>query len=146
MNLPEFMPYRLAAATDAVSRALAGVYADRFELTRDEWRVLAQLADVRELKATELGLRAALPKMQVSRALTRLEEAGLIAREPHPGDRRNLLVRLTAQGRALYRKIEPLVLARTADLLDALDAEERRVLTRALAKLEERALRLPAAP
>ena len=79
MNLPEFMPYRLAAATDAVSRALAGVYADRFELTRDEWRVLAQLADVRELKATDLGVRAALPKMQVSRALARLEEAGLIA-------------------------------------------------------------------
>ena len=45
-------------------RSLAAVYADRFDLTRDEWRVLAQLADGEPMKSTELGLRTSLPKMQ----------------------------------------------------------------------------------
>ncbi len=142
MNLQEFLPYRLAVVTDAVSRALAAVYADRFKLTRDQWRVIAQLAEERELNATELGARTSLPKMQVSRAVTGLEQDGLVTRTADPDDRRNLVVRLTAAGRALYRKIEPLVLEREAFLLDALDSEERAVLKRALAQIEERARQL----
>ena len=146
MNLQTFLPYRLAVVTDAVSRALAAVYADRFKLTRDQWRVIAQLADERELKATELGTHTSLPKMQVSRAVTGLERDGLIARVADPDDRRNLVVRLTAAGRALYRKIEPIVLEREAFLLAALSTEERAALTRALARVEERARQLQATP
>lgn len=146
MNLQTFLPYRLAVVTDAVSRALAAVYADRFKLTRDQWRVIAQLADERELKATELGTRTSLPKMQVSRAVTGLERDGLITRVADPDDRRNLVVRLTAAGRALYRKIEPIVLEREAFLLAALSTEERAALTRSLARVEERARQLQATP
>lgn len=142
MNLHTFLPYRLAVVTDAVSRALAEVYADRFKLTRDQWRVIAQLAEGHELKATELGERTSLPKMQVSRALSGLERDGLISRAADTDDRRNLVVRLTASGRALYRKIEPIVLEREAFLLAALSADERAALTRALARIEERARQL----
>ena len=142
MNLPDFLPYRLAVVTDAVSRALAAVYADRFKLSRDEWRVIAQLAEVRELKASELGARTSLPKMQVSRAVTRLERDGLISRAIDPEDRRNSVARLTASGRTLYRKIEPIVLEREAFLLAALSADERSTLVRALGKVEERARQL----
>ncbi len=142
MNLQEFLPYRLAVVTDSVSRALAAVYADRFKLTRDQWRVIAQLAEERELKATELGARTSLPKMQVSRAVAGLEKDGLVTRAADPDDRRNLVVRLTAAGRALYRRIEPLVLEREAFLLDALDSNERAMLKLALARIEERARKL----
>ena len=142
MNLQAFLPYRLAVVTDAVSRALAAVYADRFALTRDQWRVIAQLAEGHELKATELGVRTSLPKMQVSRALAGLQQDGLIKRATDAQDRRNLVVQLTAAGRALYRKIEPIVLEREAFLLEALSVEERTALTRALARIEERARQL----
>ncbi len=142
MNLQEFLPYRLAVVTDAVSRTLAAVYGDRFKLTRDQWRVIAQLAAGRELKATELGERTSLPKMQISRALAGLEQGGLVTRATDADDRRNLLVRLTAAGRALYRKIEPIVLEREAFLLEALSPEERDALTHALTRIEERARQL----
>lgn len=142
MNLHDFLPNRLAVVSDVTSRVLAAVYGERFKLTRDEWRVIAQLANVRELKATELGLRASLPKMQVSRAVIRLEWDGLIARETDPDDRRNLVVRLLPAGRALYRKIEPVVLEREAYLFEALDPGERAALLSALAKVEARAEQL----
>ncbi len=142
MNLHDFLPYRLAVATETVSRALAAVYSARFDLTRDEWRVLAWLAEDREVTATELGVRSALDKMQVSRALARMERDGLVERAPDPADRRNLLVRLKAPGRALYKKVVPMAKAREAFLLDALDADERETFDRALAKLQARARQL----
>lgn len=144
LNLQHFVPYRLALAAEAVSRALAQVYAERFDLTRDEWRLIAQLSAAGELKAADLGARASLSKMQVSRAATRLAGAGLIVRAVDPEDRRNLVLRLTDAGQALFRKLEPVVLAREADLLDGLAAEERDALARALVKLEARAARLAA--
>jgi DNA-binding MarR family transcriptional regulator len=142
MNLHDFLPYRLAVAAETVSRALAAVYNARFDLTRDEWRVLAWLAEGREVTATELGARSTLDKMQVSRALARMERDGLVERTPDPEDRRNLLVRLKAPGRALYKKVVPMAQAREAFLLDALDADERETFDRALAKLQARARQL----
>lgn len=142
MNLQEFLPYQLAVAAESVSRSLAAVYGDRFNLTRDEWRLLAWLAEDREATATELGARSTLDKMQVSRALARMERDGLVERTPDAADRRHLLVRLRAPGRALYKKVVPMAQAREAFLLDALDAKEQVAFKSALAKLQARAEQL----
>ena len=67
--------------------------------------------------------------------LDRLEEAGLVAREPDPDDRRALLVTLTPAG---FERIERAVvdhLANEQRLLAALDAEERETLAALLRKL-----------
>jgi DNA-binding MarR family transcriptional regulator len=142
MNLQVFLPYRLAVVSEAVSRSLAAVYAERFNLSRDEWRVLAALAPRDDIKSTELAALTTLDKMQVSRALTRMERDGLLEREPDASDRRNLLVRLLPAGRALYRKIVPMARAREAYLLESLDAQERATLSSALDKLLDRARQL----
>jgi DNA-binding MarR family transcriptional regulator len=142
MNLQVFLPYRLAVVSEAVSRSLAAVYAQRFKLTRDEWRVLAALAARDDIKSTELGALTTLDKMQLSRALTRMERDGLLEREPEPADRRNLVVRLLPAGRALYRKIVPMAQAREAYLLESLDPQERAMLATALDKLLDRARQL----
>ena len=142
MNLQTFMPYQLAVVSEAVSRSLAAVYAERFKLTRDEWRILAALAAHNDIKGTELGALTTLDKMQVSRALTRMERDGLIERTPDEADRRNLIVRLKPAGRALYRRIVPMAQAREAYLLESLDNDERAALGRALDKLLARARQL----
>jgi DNA-binding MarR family transcriptional regulator len=142
MNLQIFLPYRLAVVSEAVSRSLAAVYAQRFKLTRDEWRVLAALALSNDIKSTELGALTTLDKMQLSRALTRMERDGLLEREPDLADRRNLLVRLLPAGRALYRKIVPMAQAREAYLLESLDPQEQATLSKALDKLLDRARQL----
>ena len=138
MDLQRFFPYRLAVLADAVSRAIADVYEQRFDLGRDEWRVLAALV-TGPMKTGDVIAHTTLDKMQVSRAVARLEGHGLIERELHADDRRARVLRLTPAGRALFRRIAPLALAREAFLLEALDADERRVLDRAIDKLRERA-------
>ncbi len=142
MDLQSFLPYRLAVVAEEVSRALAAIYADRFDLTRDEWRVLAWLAAEPGMTATALGARANLDKMQVSRAIARMEADGLLERAPDPDDRRSLKVHLRPAGRALFRKVEPMALAREAFLLEVLAPHERAALESALTKLHERARQL----
>ena len=142
MKLDHFFPYRLAVLAEAVSRSMAQVYAARFDLTRDEWRVLAALAETSPMKTTALIEHTTMDKMRVSRALARMEEAGLIERQADPDDRRSQRLSLRPGGAALYRKIVPMVQAREAFLFEGLDAAERRALDGALDKLLQRARQL----
>lgn len=143
MQLQQFLPYRLAVLAEAVSRTMAAVYRRRFELSRDEWRLLAALSETGRIQAAEAAQITTLAKMQASRALRSLEQRGLIARETDERDRRHVMVNLQPAGRALLRQVAPLVQAREAWLLEVLDEHERAVLDRALAKLLERAQQGP---
>jgi DNA-binding MarR family transcriptional regulator len=139
MQLQQFLPYRLAVLAEAVSRSMAAVYRQRFDLSRDEWRLLAALAESGRIQAAEAAQTTTLDKMQASRALRSLESRGLVARQTDESDRRHVIVQLLPAGRTLLRQLAPMVLAREAYLLEALDADERAVLDRALAKLLQRA-------
>ncbi|MCA0240452.1 MAG: MarR family transcriptional regulator [Proteobacteria bacterium] len=139
MQLQAFLPYRLAVVTEAISRSMAAVYHRRYELSRDEWRLLAALAGSGRIQAAEAAQLTTLDKMQASRALRSLQSRGLVDRRTDENDRRHVIVQLLPAGRALLRQITPMVLAREAYLLEALDDEERAVLDRALAKLMQRA-------
>ncbi len=142
MKLDEFFPYRLAVLAEAVSRSMAQVYAERFDLSRDEWRVLAALAERNPMKTTALIEHTTMDKMRTSRAVTRMQQAGWIAREVDPEDGRGYLVRLQPAGLALYRKIVPMVLARQDYLFEGLQPEERDALERAMDRVLERARQL----
>lgn len=135
LDLQRYFPYRLARLAEQVSLAVAEVYSERFALTRQEWRVLAILGMRPEIATKEIGPLTTLDKMQVSRAVQGLESRGIAGRKHHPDDRRELIVSLTPAGRALYRKIVPYALARETELLEALTAEEAKVLDRVMRKL-----------
>jgi len=142
MELEKFFPYRLALLAEQVSLATAQVYRERFALSRDDWRVLAALADQGEMRAVDVKDRTTLDKMQVSRTLARLESVGLVARAPDPQDGRAWRVRLLPAGAALYRKIVPMVQAREEYLLSDLSPQELQVLAGAIDKVEARARQL----
>lgn len=144
LDLQRFLPYRLAVLASAVSHSVAAVYAERFELSREQWRVLAALAQGDGVNATDIGAVTTLDKMAVSRAVAGLEARGLLRREIDADDRRHRILRLTAGGRAMFRKIAPMAQARETFLLEALDDDERRVLDRAIDKLTAQARRLQA--
>jgi DNA-binding MarR family transcriptional regulator len=142
MNLQDFFPYRLAVLAEAVSRSIALVYTARFNLTRDEWRVLAALAETGAMKTTHVIEHTTLDKMQVSRAVKQLACDGYLDRTGDPDDGRGYVLQLTPQGRTLYRKVVPMVQAREAFLLEDLTPEERAALDSALRKVWLRTHRL----
>jgi DNA-binding MarR family transcriptional regulator len=125
--------------TNLVSRAIARDYADRFGLTVPEWRVMAVLGRYPNLSAVDVAERAAMDKVTVSRAVTRLLRQGRLLRQTNAADRRRSSLRLSAAGRRIYELIMPRALSHEAALIKDLSADELRSLDRLLSRLTETA-------
>lgn len=84
--------------TTAIDRALKP-----FELTFARYEVLMLLSFSKTgaLPTTKMGERLMVHPTGITRLVDKLEEQGLVEREPHPADRRSTLVRITPAGRRL---------------------------------------------
>ena len=141
LDLEEFLPYRLSVLSNRISNGIARTYEDRFGLSVTEWRVIAIVGRYPGVTATEVAERAAMDKVAVSRAVSRLLEAGRLARRDHEADRRAKPLYLSEEGEAIYDAIVPAALRFERDLLDALEPEERRRFERSLERLADAAER-----
>jgi DNA-binding MarR family transcriptional regulator len=84
------------------------------------------------LSPGEVARRLGLATPTITRAATRMEAAGLLRREPHPGDRRVVRLRLTDRGRALEKVIDAEMSQLTDRALASLTKPERDALISAL--------------
>ncbi len=119
-DLDTFLPYQLAVASARISRAFAAIYRDRFGLSIPEWRVMAHLGQSGVVSVREIHERVDMDKSKVSRAATRLEEAGLITKAVNPSDRRLVALELTDAGQTMVAEIAPLARAFEAEVLASL--------------------------
>lgn len=99
------------------------------QLTLLAWFATSPGSGVQEA-ADGLGLTAPT----VSVGVRRLEEAGLLERQPDPQDGRSIQLYLTGQGRALYGQVQAFRLQKMQRLLDGLTADEQVVLLDLLGK------------
>ncbi|HZP66601.1 MAG TPA: MarR family winged helix-turn-helix transcriptional regulator [Rudaea sp.] len=135
LDLEHFLPYRLSVLSNRISQAIAREYESRFALSITEWRVIAVLGRYDGLSAREVAARTAMDKVAVSRAVARLGKAGRIRRTLADHDKRQSVLRLTANGWKIYDDVVPLALAHERRLLGRLDAGERERLQDLLDKL-----------
>ncbi len=144
--LEDFLPYRLSVLTNTVSRALARLYEQRFGLSVAEWRVMAVLARFGPLSANAVCDRTAMDKVQVSRAVARAVDAGLIDRSTDAVDRRRSVLTLTAKGRRVHDEIVPLAGELQDHLLGVLEPAEPAHLFDMLSRLQASARELHRSP
>ena len=71
LKLQEYFPYRLARLAEQVSLAVAEVYADRFALSRQEWRILAALGEQPRLPTKQIGRLTTLVASSAAAAIPR---------------------------------------------------------------------------
>ena len=88
-----------------------------------------------KLRPTDLTGSVMLTSSGTTKRLDKLEDAGLITREPDPNDRRGTLIALTDKGLELIDGVTGAHLANEARLLEALTGEEREQLAALLRKL-----------
>jgi len=135
LELEHFLPYRLSILSNTVSQGIATEYEERFQLSMTEWRVMTILARFPEVSAREVVERTAMDKVAVSRAVSRLVDAGRVDRGTHDGDKRRSVLKLSEAGWAIHDEVAPLARAHERELLAKLSAEEREHLDRILDKL-----------
>ncbi len=101
-------------------------------LSHADYEILVRLSEEPEhaLRMGELADRTLFSRSRLSHAVGRLEKAGLVRREPYPGDRRGLCAVLTDQGmRALEAAAPGHVETVRRALFDALSPEQIEQLT-----------------
>ncbi len=137
LNLARFMPFRLNRLAAGVSDHLAGVYRQRFGLEIPEWRIIATVGYESSCTAQHIADRTHMHKTRVSRAIANLVRRELIERNPNVDDRREMELRLSRAGRALYAELVPLALERERALLACLSELQLRAFNQGLDRLEE---------
>jgi DNA-binding MarR family transcriptional regulator len=107
----------------------------------------AQLAILRVLaesgsdgvKLNEISQQLWVTSGNITGLVDHLEQAGFVARLPHPEDRRITLAVLTPEGGEVFEKLHPSHLGRIRHLMSALTVREQKLLADLLSRLADRA-------
>ncbi|NLY64512.1 MAG: MarR family transcriptional regulator [Alcaligenaceae bacterium] len=142
LNLEDFLPYQINVLSETISQSIASAYESRHGLMRDDWRVLVAINQEKKMRATDIAHHANLDKMQVSRAIARLEEKQLLERTVDEQDKRNLIISVTPKGRSVYQDIAPSMIARNQFLLEGLEKTEQEQFKTILKSIQSRAEQL----
>lgn len=121
-DLMHFTPYRLAVAAEQLSEGLARSYRKKFGISTPEWRVLVHLAYSGNVSVRDIEARVAMEKSKVSRAASRLEKSGYIAKRINDADRRLVQLALTSKGERLMQELLPLAITFQAEIEKKLGA------------------------
>ena len=122
----------------ATSRALERLADTRGGLPISDHFLLVQVArgPAEGIRPTDLAARSLLTKSGLTRAIDRLETAGLVARSACPSDGRGQHIQLTERGRRVLRRAAPShIRAIAKHFADPLSADELGVLTHALERI-----------
>ncbi|MEX3314089.1 MarR family winged helix-turn-helix transcriptional regulator [Sulfitobacter sp. PS-8MA] len=136
-NLSDFLPYRLSVLAARMSKELSKVYGEPYGLSTPEWRVLTHVAHREKMSVREIRVSVSLDKPSVSRAVAKLEKAGLLAKSTCARDHRLLEIEVTEKGLEVFHRIAPEALAFEEAVLNAFSAQEREQLDALLTRLQD---------
>lgn len=120
-----------------LSRRLRNQRAEEHGLSANQLSVMSTLHGHGPMTIGEIAAAEKVRPPSTTRTVTSLEELGLVVREPHPTDRRQVVVRLADAGRRLLAEDRKRRDAWLARRLRELSPEEKEIL-RAAAPILER--------
>ncbi len=125
------LPYLVGRLDRVVRQAIAKALEDR-ALSVNQYTTLSVLSRRGGLSNAQLARRALVSPQSMNEVLLKLEQRGLVRRQPHPTHGRIRQSRLTAKGRNVLAECDAKVRQVEAVMVSGLHAEERRVLRAAL--------------
>lgn len=106
-------------------------------ITHSQFRLLRAISTSPDGRCARLAEEVGSSAPTVTRMLTALERAGLVARTPSPEDRRGVCVSLTPAGREALRTKQEQVARKRQALYDSLTPSERSQVQRIFHRLAE---------
>lgn len=128
---------RFSLIAKRIDQVLAAVHGKKLGISVNNWKIMRVIGFFGPISATVLGARTSLDPDKVTRAVDTLAQRSYVIRKNDETDRRRVVLSLSAKGRRVYDKIEQVAGAVEAELLSALNPEERRALLSYLRKLEQ---------
>ncbi|NOW48329.1 DNA-binding MarR family transcriptional regulator [Novosphingobium sp. SG751A] len=129
------LPHRLLLLARMMDRATMQQLQENFALTLAEWRVLAFICSVGPASAADIGGAFDSDRAEVSRAVKRLIEAGLIERNSNEHNRKRQIISVLPEGQALFEHARKMRGDYFAAILQDITEAERDLLNEALSKI-----------
>jgi DNA-binding MarR family transcriptional regulator len=107
------------------------------DITPGQYSVLAVIGVHKAMTPRELAAHEKVQPPSMTRTLTLLEKLGLVQRQEHPTDRRQVLITLTDDGQAAVKETRRRRDRWLAQRLSELEPEDRKTLARAAKILAE---------
>jgi DNA-binding MarR family transcriptional regulator len=140
-SIEDWLPYRLWRLSRAAGDTLEAYYSEAFGLDGSDWRTLAILANYAPISAKALAETLDINQVQMTRALTRLQDLGLLSRRTDKDDKRKVVLQLNRKGNEIYQKIAPRAQAIEDRYFSSFSARERKQFVALLDRLEQQALK-----
>ena len=106
---PQVVWYRLLKLTSLMGRPFFTRFAQQYELSANDWRVLTTLASIPESASHELCEVTGMHPMNVSRSVATLRKQGRVSERTDPNNRRRKILSLTPKGWDIYNRGVPQV-------------------------------------
>ena len=135
LALDDFPSVLLMRVANMIQTGVTSVYARQHALTVPEWRLLARLCESAPVQLAALCRTSFFDKAYAGRVLRPLEQRGLVTLKVDDAHKRRVIVDITAAGRRLARRVQPIARSSQMRLLEALDTAERTALYATLHKL-----------
>lgn len=131
IKIDESMPFKLVRLANLFGKNFyqSQSKAD-YGLSLTEWRILMTLAYYRDITAIEVCYHTGYTEVNVSRALKRLQKAGIVSKIRDLNDRRRYMLGLTPTGISLYNKIKVVAEDSVSGLMASLSISQEKQLHR----------------
>ncbi|HVL90505.1 MAG TPA: MarR family transcriptional regulator [Actinomycetota bacterium] len=112
-------------------------HADLAEISPTQFRALAFLVQRGPHNASDLAETLAVGRPAATKLVDRLVRSGMIRREPHPTDRRQVILEATGEGFEVVQAVQRCRTRRLAAVLGAIEPASRKALAKALPALTD---------
>lgn len=106
-------------------------------VTASQAMLLNFLGEEDRILSRSLGQKLQISSATMTGILDRLEKLALVVRQPHPDDRRAILICLTDQGRKYAKEINAIMVEANREYLGRLGAKQSKALRETLKTLSE---------
>jgi DNA-binding MarR family transcriptional regulator len=134
-HLDEFLPYQLSIAANRVSRLFARRFAEEYDLTIPEWRVLVVIGRYESISPSTVSEHTSMDKVKVSRAAATLVARGLVKQTQDATDGRARILRLTRKGQTVHRGLAPLARDMERQVAEGMSRSDWAALRQALGRI-----------
>ena len=131
----DHIPHQLLLLARMIDRESSRQLLVEHRLTLAEWRVLAFVGVTGPASASEIGAAGEIDRAEISRAASKLLEAGWIERRPDESNRKRLIISLTEKGQEHFLQIRTQRRAYFQAIIADIPTDERKLMGRHLADI-----------
>jgi DNA-binding MarR family transcriptional regulator len=127
--------------TASMMKKKADLFFARYGLTDVQFNLLTllyfQSGKEGGLSQAQISDMMLVNRANITSLVDRMEKAGLVARSAHKKDRRFNIVKLTARGRNLFEKVEPIYIEQVRQVMSAISQPSMKMLMGILEKVRK---------